>query len=201
MKVVVDRLDLDLHALAELLVERAERLVHQQQARPRHERARHRHALLLPPGELARVAAPEAGQLDEGEGRLHPSRQLGLRQPRAHPQGERDVLEDAHVREQRVVLEDHPEVAPVSRRARDGAAVEEDLAGVRLQEPGDEVQRRRLAGAARAEQRDEAAGRDLERHPVHGEDRAESLHQPLERQRRAGASPTVGDPRPISHAR
>ena len=46
-------LELELHVLAQLLVERAERLVHQEHA-GEDERAGERHALLLAAGELAR---------------------------------------------------------------------------------------------------------------------------------------------------
>ena len=57
MKVIptclLDRLELDLHLLAELQVERAERLVEEQHAGPVHERPGERHALALAAGELA----------------------------------------------------------------------------------------------------------------------------------------------------
>ena len=53
----VQLLQLDLHVLAQLLVERAERLVHQHQLRLEHQRARQRHALLLAAGELRRQRA------------------------------------------------------------------------------------------------------------------------------------------------
>ena len=43
----LDRLELHLHLLAQLEVERAERLVEQQHRGPVHERARERHALAL----------------------------------------------------------------------------------------------------------------------------------------------------------
>ena len=62
----MDALDFDLHLLAQLLVERAERLVHQQQARRRNQGARHRDALLLAAGELARIAGPRCAELQPG---------------------------------------------------------------------------------------------------------------------------------------
>ena len=55
-------LQLDLHLLAQLQVERAERLVEQQHRRPVHERTRQRDALALPAAELARPAVLEAGE-------------------------------------------------------------------------------------------------------------------------------------------
>ena len=44
--------DLELHLLAQLLVQSAQRLVHEDQLRLEHQRARHRDALLLAAGEL-----------------------------------------------------------------------------------------------------------------------------------------------------
>ena len=54
--VALDALELDLQLLAQLEVERAERLVEQQHGGPVHERAREGDALLLAAGELARLA-------------------------------------------------------------------------------------------------------------------------------------------------
>ena len=56
--VLLDALELDLQLLAQAQVERAERLVEQQRARPVDERAGERHALLLAAGELAGLALP-----------------------------------------------------------------------------------------------------------------------------------------------
>src|SRR5207244_13163818 len=54
----------ELHLLAELQVERTERLVEQKHARRVDERPRKCHALLLAARDLARLAAVEAGELD-----------------------------------------------------------------------------------------------------------------------------------------
>ena len=64
---LLDALELDLHLLAELEVERAEGLVEQQDRRPVDERPRERDALGLAAGDLGRLAALEARQLDELE--------------------------------------------------------------------------------------------------------------------------------------
>ena len=48
--------DLELHLLAQLLVERAERFVHQHDLRLEHQRARQGDALLLAAGELRRLS-------------------------------------------------------------------------------------------------------------------------------------------------
>ncbi len=55
--------DLELHLLAQLLVERAERLVHQDQLRLEHQGAGHCDALLLATGELRRPPLAEAAEL------------------------------------------------------------------------------------------------------------------------------------------
>ena len=65
--VVLDPLQLELHLLAQLQVERAERLVEQQHARPVDERAGERDALLLAARQLARLAVAEALEADERE--------------------------------------------------------------------------------------------------------------------------------------
>ena len=65
---LLDRLELELHLLAELQVEGAERLVEEQDAGAIHERARERDALPLPARELARAAPLVAGEPDHREG-------------------------------------------------------------------------------------------------------------------------------------
>ena len=67
------------------------------------------------------------------------------------------------MREQRVGLEDDAHIAPVRRHPRDVLAADQDAAGGRLDEARDHAQRRRLAAARGAEQRDEFAAPDLER--------------------------------------
>ena len=64
---LLDPLQLDLHLLAQLQVEGAERLVEQQDGRPVDQRPRQRDALRLAAGDLGRLAPLEAGQLDELE--------------------------------------------------------------------------------------------------------------------------------------
>ncbi len=66
-ELVLDPLQLELHLLAQLHVERAERLVEEQRRRPVDERARERDALLLAARELPRAAALEALELDDAQ--------------------------------------------------------------------------------------------------------------------------------------
>ena len=63
----LERLELDLEVLAQLRVERAQRLVEQQHARSQHQRARERDALLLSARQLVGLAPREIGHVDELE--------------------------------------------------------------------------------------------------------------------------------------
>jgi hypothetical protein len=94
--------------------------------------------------------------LDQGQGLGDPPPDLVLVDLLA-AQAEGDVLEDVHVGEERVLLEDHVDVAPERRDADHVTAVEEDLAGGRLLEAGDHPQGGRLAAARGAQQREELA--------------------------------------------
>ena len=113
---LLDRLELDLHLLAELQVERAERLVEEQHARPVDERAGEGDALALAARQLAGLARLVALEADHPQGLGDPRRPLGLGDLADH-QPVADVVADGHVREQGVVLEDRVDVA-VERRRR-----------------------------------------------------------------------------------
>ena len=82
----------------------------------RRKRAGQRHALLLAAGQLVRIAVAEMRQLDQ----LAASRRRARRSPLCGTlrdlQAEGDVLRDRHVREQRIGLEHHADVALVRRR-------------------------------------------------------------------------------------
>ncbi len=94
--VALDPLQLDLHLVAQLLVERAERLVEQQHARLGDERAGERDALLLAAGQLVRMAVARACRAARGRA---PSatrrRDLGLRRRPRTRQAEGDIVGDA----------------------------------------------------------------------------------------------------------
>ena len=117
-EVALERLEEHLHLLAELQVERAERLVEQQHLGLVHDRPRERDPLALAARELDRLAVAEGR-------RAAPSRAprstlaAALAAPdAAHAQAVADVLGDGHVREERVVLEDRVDVAGVGRKVR-----------------------------------------------------------------------------------
>ena len=92
-----------------------------------------------------------------------------------HLQGKGEVLEDGLVRIERVVLEDHRQVAVLGIEIVDRAIAEQDLAGGDVDQPRDQVERRRLAAAGRTDQRHELAIVDLERNAIDGDDVAVGL--------------------------
>ena len=147
---LLDRLQFDLHLLAELEIERAERLVEEEHARPIDEGAGKRDALPLAARQLAGLPPLIAGQADHVERLADPARPLLLRYvPDEQPV--RDVVADRHMREQRVVLEHGVHVAQEWRLARDVDALEQDTPGRRQLEAGDHSEGRGLARARRAE--------------------------------------------------
>ena len=103
--------ELDADFLAQLAVERGERLVEQQDVGLEDDRARERHALLLPAGELAAAGAPRSRSAAPGAAPPPRGGAISPRDSAAHLERERDVVEDRHVREQRVALEHQPDVA------------------------------------------------------------------------------------------
>ena len=100
---------------------------------------------------------------------------LGPAGARPHPQAEGDVLEDRHVAEQRVVLEDEADAALAHVDIGGVFAVEQDRAGIGHLEAGDDAQQGRLARARRAEQRHQLARRHVEVQVVADDRRAEAL--------------------------
>ncbi len=142
----LDPLELDLHVLTELEVERTEGLVEQQHAGPVHECARERDSLPLPTRQLRDPAIAVAVEMHEAECLFGAGSAVALGHP-PHLQPELDVLADGHVGEQRVVLEHGVDVSVVRRDARDILAVQEHSTRGRLLEPRDHPQARRLARA------------------------------------------------------
>ena len=66
-ELLVQPAQLDLHVLAQLLVERRQRLVHQHDARLEHDGARERHALALAARQLVDAPLAVAAELDQLE--------------------------------------------------------------------------------------------------------------------------------------
>ena len=125
------------HGDAQLGVEVGQRLVEQEQLGVAHNRAPHRDALALAAGKLARLAFQQRAKAEHFGGLRHPGLDVVLRQATDfQPIGH--VLEHAHMRIQRVVLEHHRNVALRRVQPGDVAAIEHDLAGGRFLQPGDQ---------------------------------------------------------------
>ena len=107
-------LQFHLHLLAELLVERAQRLVQKEHCRLEHESPRQRHALPLTPTQLMRIAVLFSGKLDHLENGTNSLEDFRRRQLLLL-QAERHIAEDIQVGEERVVLEDGVHIAAVRR--------------------------------------------------------------------------------------
>ena len=157
--------DLRTHLQPQRGVQVGQRLVHEHQRRFRHDRPRDGHPLLLPAGQLRRVLVRLAGQPHQPQRLVHPPGPLG---PRDLPHGQagRGVAPHGQVREQGVVLEHHAETALLRRQLVDAPAVEHDLPVGQRQQPGQAVQRGRLAAAGRPEQRHELAAPDRQVHAL-----------------------------------
>ena len=81
----------------------------------------------------------------------------------ARIEAEGDVLGNAHVGKQRVVLDDHREAALIGRQVRHVGPADEDAPGGGTHEPGDRTQRGRLARARRADHGENFARRHRHR--------------------------------------
>ena len=147
----LDRADFFAQRNADLGVERRQRLVEQQQLGLRRQCARQRDALLLTAGELVRVAVAELRQLDDLEHLRDALVGLGLADA-GHLQAEGDVLRDGQVREQRIGLEHHADIALVGFQPGDVLAADDDLAGGRLLEAGNHPEHGGLAATRRPEE-------------------------------------------------
>ena len=104
-------------------VERGERLVQQEQPGAPEHGARQGHALLLSSGELARQATLETAQLKYVDQFRDPQSRGASRQA---ARGKRDVPLDRQVWKQRVVLEEHTDIAAIGCEVRSARRVKPD---------------------------------------------------------------------------
>ena len=151
---LLDRFELDLHRLAQLQVERAQRFIEQQDARLVDDCPSQRHALPLAAGELRRLAPIETIEPHHAKGLRHAPAAFLTANPLDH-QAVFDVLAYRHVRKQRVVLKDGVDVALVRRRAGDILSMQQDPPGGWLFEAGNHPQTGGLAASGWPEQREE----------------------------------------------
>jgi hypothetical protein len=155
-EIALDLADGAAQFLADLGVERAERLIHQQHLGPVRERAGHGDALLLAAGELGRQAVVHALERHQPQQLRAPRAARSSLHP-AHAQRELDVVAHRHVAKQGVMLEDEADLTVPRGDVGDVAPVQEHPAMVDLGEPGDGAQQGALAAAARSEQHEEFA--------------------------------------------
>ncbi len=166
-ELALQRANLASHVMAKLRVEVGQRLVHQAHRRLRDDRAAERDALLLPARKLRRLAVEQRHEPEQIGDTLQSCANVVLRYV-AHLEAEHDVLGDRKVREERVRLEHHRDVALRGRTARHVATADQDAPAVALLESRDQAQRRRLPAARRSEQHVERALVKRERHAVDG---------------------------------
>lgn len=127
-------------------VQSSERLVEQQHPGPIDDCPGKRYPLTLSTGKLGRTALVMGFQSHHVQGLAHPLLALGFADL-GDLESVLDVAGHAHVRKQRVVLEDGVDGAVVGREAADVPAGQLDGARVRLLEARDHLQRRRLSRA------------------------------------------------------
>src|SRR3569832_1060313 len=157
--------------LAHLGVERAEGLVEQQHLGFDRECARERDALALTARLFVRIVLREPIELHQLQQIHHAPAYLVLRRARAartHFQSKGDVVEYAHMAEQRVVLEHEADLALARMFVSSVLAVKCDGAAVGQLHARDDAQQRRLAAAGRTEQRHQLSGGDVEADVVEG---------------------------------
>ena len=91
-----------------------------------HEGPPERDPLALPAGELARLALEQLADVERLRGRVDPATDLASRHL-AHLETEREVVAHGHLRIERVVLEDHRDVAAARRHLVDDVVADPDV--------------------------------------------------------------------------
>ena len=171
---------IDAHLLARERIERAERLVHQQQRRIVDQRAHDRGTLAHAAGQLARTAVVEFAKPDLGE-QLMRARHVGLRIEIAQLELQQHIAEHVAPFEQHRALEHDAEVR---LRAGDFLPVEQHAAAGVAQQPRDDAQQRALAAAGGPDDREKLAlphgqidaVERVRRRSAAAEDLADALH-------------------------
>src|SRR5260370_12058830 len=163
---LLDLLQLDLHLLAKLELECAQRFLAPQHLSFVDHGPREGDALALAAGQLVRSPLAEPGEAHHLERSLD-SLLACLPRDTLDSPPVADVLGDRHVREERVVLEHGVGVPDVWRNGGDVAAAELDPAGVRALETGEQPQQHRFARARRSEHAEKLIVVDHQDHSRH----------------------------------
>ena len=182
-------LQLQLHLLAQLQVQRAQGLVQQQDLRLVHQRPGDGDALLLSAGQRVDGALLVALHLHQLQHPVHPAPDLFLLLPvrvhaqllrRLQVQAKGDVVKHVQMIEQRVLLEHRVDAALVGGDARHVLPLEQDFTLAGHFKSADDAQQRGLATARGPQQRDEFTFADVEVHVVQHLGVAEALADPLQ---------------------
>ena len=171
-------------------VQAGEPFVEQKQLRARRQRAGELDAFLVDIGELRAEEVRPVGETDPLEQRVDLAhRHAGSDRIAAEHPSKHDVLARRHAGEDADELKRACDAgaADLERaRADDLLALEVDRSGVGRQLAGDQVEHRRLAGAVRADQAGDAAGRDIEGKIAHGDRPPNAFLKTMDAQHRAG---------------
>ena len=160
------------HLLAQICVQRRQRFVHQQNFGFDHQSAGQRDPLALPPAECVGRALCKCAQAHALQIGIHLGLDLGLALF-ACAETISDVVKNALVREQRIVLKHQTGVALVRHDMGHVPFAEKDLALLRKDETGNGPQHGGLAASAWPEQGEELPGRNRKRKPLQNGDRPE----------------------------
>ncbi len=157
----VQALEFGAHLFAQLRIQRADRLIHQQRLGTAHQRTPDGHALQVAAGQRARPLLEQVLDLQRLRG-IHDALVDGLRGFAGRTQRESDVLVRGQVRIKCVELEHESDVAVGGLQRLHRLAVDQDVAGIDVLESGDGAQGRRLAATGRTQQHHEFAVADLQ---------------------------------------
>ncbi len=186
--------DLDAHLQPQFGVEVRERLVEEEDHRLAHDGPADGDALALAAGELAGAAVEQHADLEQVGGGVDAGGDVGAGHPHVL-EAEGQVLAHGHVRVEGVGLEHHREAALGFRDVVDPAALDQDVAGGRVVEAGDQAQQGGLAAAGRADEDDEFTVGDFEVDAVDHRHFAEGFADAVELEGRCGhLSPVVAMP-------
>ena len=157
----LEALDFKLHGPAELVVEGAERLVEEQHQRLVDHGAGDGDALLLSAGKLMRTTVRILFQMHHPQGFHDPPVDFALGTG-LHPEPEGHVVAHAHVREQRVILEDGVDLTTLGRNVVHPLAADEHFPGIRGFKARKDSEDGRLAAAGRSKEGQKLAVADAQ---------------------------------------
>jgi len=144
---LLDALEFGPHLRPQLRVEVRQRLVHEEHLRVPDDGATQCDPLLLAARELLRTVVEQLRDLQQARGLFDPLPGFLVAVLVGEPESERHVLPDGHVGVQRVVLEDHRDIAVLWADVVDDVVTDGNLAGSDRLQTGGHPQRRGLPTA------------------------------------------------------